>query len=645
MSNSIRSGVSCYNDKREQPIKMFSDAKQQYNSITMGAGSYIVDVRLEFGGIIMPHVLIGNYTSIAHQIVFLAGYNHDHRRAYTYPFDDWLQNEGKANTYTEANRYQIIIGHDVWIGRGVTVLGGVYIGNGAVIGANAVVTRDIPPYAIAVGNPARVVDFRFPLDVIEKMQQIKWWYWRRAQLNERLSLMKDPKQFVERFYEERYRIPTLPISAQLHQLRNTGKRIFFLAADIGVPNAVFEHVFDRYLQTYDKADNTLLIIADISGETEIPPELQKLKAIHTAKDNPPDILWLNVNIPLLLNILQNVEAVITTREDISSFCVDFASDHDAKIFSGLDEKVFLPDRVKARISFELKTPMLTIGIPTYNRLKYLKKSLAALSAAVGNDPRVEILVCNNDSSDRTEEFVLAAKRQCSNLVYRKNPENIGSDNIYKIYEHARGKFVLAAGDDDNFNVDAIKKLLDILSEDDRSSIILMKAAEGDFQISEGNGTVEYLRMVSYWTTFISGIVFRKSAFDEINTDQYNESHLKQVYFQLAVLKNHPHFRILSGNIFRSDSGQHQPHGYNFAQVFIKEYLDILEAHAGLPREDMTREKARLFNEMIAPWVNKICNFGVKLSLEDLPKIFEQYYKNEPYYPQATAVLKQLKALP
>ena len=349
----------------------------------------------------------------------------------------------------------------------------------------------------------------------------------------------------------------------------------------------------------------------------------------------------------MLNILDNVDAVITTRESISSFCVDFASDRDADIFSGLDEKVFLSHESSNKISFISAPPLLTIGIPTYNRLKYLKTSLTSLCSAVGNNPKVEILVSDNDSNDRTEEFICAVQRQYSNLVYRRNAENIGGNkNFRQIYKNAHGKFVLAVGDDDNLNVDALKKLLEIIENDEKSGVVLMQNVPGNFKTITGSGTVEYMRQVSYWSTLVSGIVFRKSAFDEIpNPDRYDDTNLNQVYFQLGILKDHPHFCVLLGNIFRNDSGQHQPHGYNFAEVFIKNYFDILEAHAGLPREDMTREKARLFNEMIVPWVKRIANGRVKLSLEGLPTIFEQYYKNEPFYPQATAVLKQLKVLP
>lgn len=81
-------------------------------------------------------------------------------------------------------RKPIIIGNDVFVGANVTVLDGVSIGDGAVIGAGAVVTKDIPPYAIALGVPAKVVKFRFDEIVIKKMLEIKWWDWSEERLKE-----------------------------------------------------------------------------------------------------------------------------------------------------------------------------------------------------------------------------------------------------------------------------------------------------------------------------------------------------------------------------------------------------------------------------------------------------------------------------
>jgi virginiamycin A acetyltransferase len=90
-----------------------------------------------------------------------------------------LTTENKTNEYKNS-----VIGNDVFIGANVTVLDGVIIGDGAVIGAGAVVTKDIPPYAIAVGVPAVVVKYRFEKEQIDKLIKIKWWNFEEDKLQE-----------------------------------------------------------------------------------------------------------------------------------------------------------------------------------------------------------------------------------------------------------------------------------------------------------------------------------------------------------------------------------------------------------------------------------------------------------------------------
>lgn len=93
---------------------------------------------------------------------------------------------------------KVIIGHDVWIGHNVTVMGGVTIETGAVIGSGAIVTRDIPAYAIAVGNPARVIRYRFDAHTIEELEKIKWWDWSFEKIAKSLKDFNDIDEFIEK---------------------------------------------------------------------------------------------------------------------------------------------------------------------------------------------------------------------------------------------------------------------------------------------------------------------------------------------------------------------------------------------------------------------------------------------------------------
>ena len=101
------------------------------------------------------------------------------------------------------------------------------------------------------------------------------------------------------------------------------------------------------------------------------------------------------------------------------------------------------------------------------------------------------------------------------------------------------------------------------------------------------------------------------------------------------------FYILAGNILKSNSGQHLPSGYNFAEVFIKNYLDILIEYSGLSKKDMSEEKFNLFNKMIIPWCRLIKAGKVNLSLDGIDQIFKNYYKNESYYKELLQSLNNI----
>lgn len=88
------------------------------------------------------------------------------------------------------------IGNDVWIGQGAYIAHGVSIGDGAVVGMASVVTKDVEPYAIVVGNPARTIRSRFDPDVVEGLLQLRWWDWDDARLERRGDDFVDPKRLL-----------------------------------------------------------------------------------------------------------------------------------------------------------------------------------------------------------------------------------------------------------------------------------------------------------------------------------------------------------------------------------------------------------------------------------------------------------------
>mgnify|MGYP001772730435 FL=1 len=126
-------------------------------------------------------LIIGKFCSIACGAKFLfncANHTLKSLSTYTFPlfYEDWGLEKSDVATAWD-NKGDIVIGNDVWIGYEAVIMAGVHIGNGAIIAARAVVTKDVPPYTIVGGVPARPIRKRFDEEVIRKLETLKWWDW------------------------------------------------------------------------------------------------------------------------------------------------------------------------------------------------------------------------------------------------------------------------------------------------------------------------------------------------------------------------------------------------------------------------------------------------------------------------------------
>jgi len=128
---------------------------------------------------------------------FLAFYK-DTRKVFGYSYYTGLQ-PGFEMYRKTASGYLVDIGHDVWIGADVKIMDGVSIGNGAVVAAGAVVTKDVPPYAIVGGVPAKIIKYRFTQDQIELLQQFEWWNMPEDWIRENWQLFDNIQKFAEKF--------------------------------------------------------------------------------------------------------------------------------------------------------------------------------------------------------------------------------------------------------------------------------------------------------------------------------------------------------------------------------------------------------------------------------------------------------------
>lgn len=129
---------------------------------------------------------IGKYCSVGPEVRICTDVDHDPSLISTYPLKTFLLKRVEEDAISKGD---INIGNDVWIGMRAIILGGVRIGDGAIIGAGAIVTKDVPPYAIVAGVPARIIRYRFGEKQIERLLEIRWWDWSEEKIKECLDLL------------------------------------------------------------------------------------------------------------------------------------------------------------------------------------------------------------------------------------------------------------------------------------------------------------------------------------------------------------------------------------------------------------------------------------------------------------------------
>jgi phosphonate metabolism protein (transferase hexapeptide repeat family) len=142
---------------------------------------------------------IGKFCSIGSGVQIVLG-SHPTDFVSTHPV--FYSNSKPFKTYSKENYVQeylpVSIGNDVWIGDGALVMGGVSIGDGAVVAARAVVTKDVPPYAIVGGVPAKIIRYRFNENEISQLLKIKWWDWEESKIQSKSSEFLNLSSFLEK---------------------------------------------------------------------------------------------------------------------------------------------------------------------------------------------------------------------------------------------------------------------------------------------------------------------------------------------------------------------------------------------------------------------------------------------------------------
>lgn len=189
---------------RDKSASFFMAGNQSYSAYDIGVGTYGYPEVLSWNeGSILR---IGRYCSISAHVVIMLGGEHRVDWVSMYPFS--ILSEGATGMPVNSRtKGDVILGNDVWVGEGALILSGVSIGDGAVVGARSVVTRDVAPYAIVGGIPAKYIRSRFDEATVQMLQEIAWWQWPEHQIIEALPflLSSEISVFINKYKSQNQR--------------------------------------------------------------------------------------------------------------------------------------------------------------------------------------------------------------------------------------------------------------------------------------------------------------------------------------------------------------------------------------------------------------------------------------------------------
>ncbi len=253
----INTAIAAENTKNPQVLRLAAEKNvlDKFPILFVGRNSYLVSSSnengLNFNTDFVYNLHIGNFCALAHDLKFVIDINHDYLSVCTGNLGLFTVNNTKIK-----RKGQILIQNDVWIGRGSTILAGVTIHNGAVVAAESVVTKDVQPYSIVGGNPARHIKYRFDEDTIKKLLSIQWWNWSDDKIIKNKKWFSgEVTHFANNFIEE---VNEHNKKADLNYAKSPVQYLYF--PDFEEQFSTWEKVITSFVKTYKHTDTHELLL-------------------------------------------------------------------------------------------------------------------------------------------------------------------------------------------------------------------------------------------------------------------------------------------------------------------------------------------------------------------------------------------------
>ncbi len=313
----------------------------------IGRDSYICDSTILTGmdftisnGYGIHNLQFGKFVSGASGLEFCMGINHNYLNLTTSASELFNNNSEAIIGNKYKNKGQILIQNDVWLGTNVTVMPGVTIHNGAVVAANSHVVKDVEPYAIVGGNPAKLIKYRFNKEIIDKLLTIQWWNWNDEKIrnNNQFFYNGDIKAFCDKYYDEAFEEKQNLKKFEITQLKHT--YLFF--SDFTEPYPLWKLVVKGFIAEFKNQDDCLLLLY-INEKTNQEVIDNCNKYIDETLEGEKAKCSVNVCIDTKENeraIFKNVNYFIANRSKDTILHSCYADENNVKIISGVDYPIF-----------------------------------------------------------------------------------------------------------------------------------------------------------------------------------------------------------------------------------------------------------------------------------------------------------------